>query len=364
MRNALVFCTLFLCAVAQAAGPKTMATLDRSALNTPAITSASAYNAASRLEILAFAHALANSETLSSPQLQERLAVKTLNPDAVNKVRQRYWQTLLTNYRYATQGCDDCETAPTRDALRQLAAAAQIAPARALFHRHYLDEQLRLAALFPAISSEIDVFSDAEMNGDRLKDGEFLLTFDDGPDASGGNTERLLAVLRQHALNGIFFALGEKLQQRAQQRPGSITALYQGQCLGMHGWQHQTHARGETWQRSVLDSAALIQQLAPQSYVALFRPPYGQRKADSAPFFAANAIRVTLWNIDSQDWSRQVNAAQAADRVLTLMLLWRHGIILFHDVHDKAPAAVETLQSQLQSAGIRWLDCRQFAAGN
>ncbi|MFT5781992.1 MAG: hypothetical protein ACI9EB_001366 [Pseudomonas sp.] len=73
---------------------------------------------------------------------------------------------------------------------------AKLAPPR--IHRSYLNEQLRLAALFAGLSSELDLFSDLEHNGDELADRQFLLSFDDGPSASKGNSDRLLATPGKH----------------------------------------------------------------------------------------------------------------------------------------------------------------------
>lgn len=358
-----LFCLLCGSTVAIAAGPKVMATLDRTALNEASLDSPTAYNRASRTEILAFAQVLLQSEKLSNEQLAQRLGVKKLNALSVERVRQRYWQRLLANYVHASKDCQRCEKIDSLNALRTQAAQEVIAEPRLRFHQHYLDELLRLAALFPAISSEIDTFSAAEVTGAQFDDGQFLLTFDDGPTPINGNTDQLLADLRQQDLQALFFVLGENLQKRLQQHSAEeIAALYRGQCVGMHGWQHQSHSRWEQWQSSVLDTAKLIQQTAPQSYAPLFRPPYGQRKADSGPFFLQHGIQVILWDIDSQDWSQQLSAQQVADRVLTLMLLWRQGIVLFHDVHNKAPVALEQLRSIAHSGSFRWMDCHAFNA--
>lgn len=87
-------------------------------------------------------------------------------------------------------------------------------------------------------------------------------------------------------------------------------------------------------------TAALLQQALPDNYVALFRPPYGQRRDDSAEFFRAQGLKVSLWNIDSEDWSPNITADQAGQRVLTLMLLWRRGVVVFHDIHNKVETAL------------------------
>ena len=86
-----------------------------------------------------------------------------------------------------------------------------------------------------------------------------------------------------------------------------------------------------------------------------------ERTADSGAFFAANHIRVMLWNIDSQDWNRKISAEQARQRVLSLMLLWRHGVILFHDIHPKAKVAIPWLLEQTRASGVQWVDCHGSA---
>ncbi|WP_163010338.1 polysaccharide deacetylase family protein, partial [Pseudomonas viridiflava] len=106
------------------------------------------------------------------------------------------------------------------------------APSHA-FHERYLDELLRKAALFPQISSEVARFGDHERNGDEFNDRVFLLTFDGGPAAVGGNTDWLADYLRKQKMNATFFVLGSSLQTRVERSSASdVQALYQGQCVG------------------------------------------------------------------------------------------------------------------------------------
>src|SRR6185295_2905859 len=91
----------------------------------------------------------------------------------------------------AELGCDGA--APTAATLAARARAfvehvpgdvePWLAAARA-FHRTYAAEQLRLASLFPRITSEVLTFDARERNGTEMADGDFLITFDDGPTAA------------------------------------------------------------------------------------------------------------------------------------------------------------------------------------
>ncbi|MWV12850.1 polysaccharide deacetylase family protein [Pseudomonas sp. R-28-1W-6] len=358
---------------AQAAGPATFATLDRGTWPEP-LHSQAAFDSASRAEILMFAQALQASEGLDEAGWKTRLGLKSANLQSIAQVRERFWQRLLENYRFARQSCtpasDFCAPAEDVAGLREQARQLVIAPdsryfawaeASQRFHLGYLNEQMRLAALFPRISSEIALFSDQERNGDELADRQFLLTFDDGPTALGGHTDKLAAWLREQGLNGTFYVLGSNLQQRLQKTSAAaLNQLYAGQCVASHGWEHKAHTSWADWQGSVSRTRELLQRELPALYLPLFRPPYGQRQADSQAFFASQGLQVALWQIDSQDWSSKVGAEAAGQRVLTLMLLWRRGVVLFHDIHNKAAGALPWLLQASNGAGVNWLDCHDY----
>lgn len=370
-----VFCLLVMAGLAQAAGPGAVASVDRS-LWPDSVASPAGFDRASRAEVLSFAHALSESERDGDDTLRDRLKLKHTQFDqsALDRVRTIYWRRLAANYTLASTNCMQSEPfclGPLDEtAFRKAAAAfthalddryAAWLVASQRFHRTYLDELLRLASLFQRTSSEVATYSPGELTGNELADRHFLLTFDDGPTRTGGNTDKLLDALRKQHLNATFFVLGEPLQARLQQNaPGELSRTYQGMCVGSHGWQHKSHSAWPQWQDSVTRSIGLVRNSLPSSYVPLFRPPYGQRRADSGAFFDAHGLRVALWNIDSQDWSSKMDADQVKQRVLTLMLLWRRGVILFHDIHAKAWAVVPWLVEQTSGTDLQWVDCHTY----
>ncbi|MDD0972694.1 polysaccharide deacetylase family protein [Pseudomonas fontis] len=370
MRLVLLLLTGLLSAAVQAA-PLEVATFDRrywpEQLDTPTL-----FDVASRAEILGFARVLHESEALDEGALAKRLNLRQVNMVAVAALRQRLWQQLWRNYDLAQKSCEQdasfCYVIEHLGDLRQQAEKFEVAadsfytawagPAR-VFHQRYLDEQLRKAALFPQTSSEIERFSDQERNGDGLNDRLFMLTFEGGP---GPATDALTDYLRRQKLDATFFVLGNGIQARRDKSSiNDLRALYQGQCVGILGWEYRSHAHWQQWQESVMRSAARVQGDLPEQYVPLFRPPYGQRRADSQGFFASQHLQVALWDIESQDQSA-LTAEQSAQRVLSLMLLWRHGVIQFHDNQPKAQAAVAWLLKNTAQSGIGWEDCKAYAA--
>ncbi|MBX8490241.1 polysaccharide deacetylase family protein [Pseudomonas cichorii] len=373
MRIVLAVCACLFWFEAQAAVPE-VATIDRSVwperLETPAL-----FDVASRAEILAFAHALSVSETLGEEGLKQRLGLRYINVPSLNVVRHRLWLRLLENYQAAQKSCEEdanfCVLVEDMEQLRQRAEEYQVSPdsfytawARpsAVFHERYLNELLYMAALFPQTSSEIERYNSDEMSGDEMPDRTFVLNFDSGPSPADGNTDWLADFMRQQKMTATFFVLGKSLQARLESSSAaSLQALYRQQCVGIQGWEYRSHSNWVDWQDSVQRSAALVQQVLPDNFVPLFRPPYGHRRADSGEYFRSQHLRVSLWNIDSQDAMGRLSAQQVGDRVLTLMLLWRKGTVVFHDMGNKAQSALPLLLANTAQSELIWDDCRNFS---
>lgn len=354
------------------AAPNEPATLDRSTWPEQ-LTSPTLFDVASRAEILAFSRALLDSEGLDEPALKQRLGLRMINLEAINALRERMWVRLLANYGFAEQSCDQdasfCFLVEDRETLRQQAAKFELGPDSFYtrwaepsreFHQHYLDEQLRKAALLPQTSSEVELFGDYERNGEPLHDRLFVLSFDSGANRVPDHTAWLTEYLRKANLSGVFFVLGSDIQGRlAQQSVAQLQRLYAGQCVGVQGWQFRSHSHWQDWQYSVTRSIELVKKRLPENFVPLFRPPNGQRRTDGAGFFQAQGLQVALWDIDPADSTRQLTGEQSAQRVLTLMLLWRHGVINFNTRQDGVKTALPWLLARTAQSGIGWEECRQ-----
>lgn len=362
-----------LLSLAVQAAPMPTASLDRSQwpeqLDSPVL-----FDVASRAEILSFAQVLHESELLDDGALAARLGLRQINLQKVRAVRAQMWQRLWQGYQQAQRSCEQdasfCYLLESMADLRTRSATfatevgtfytGWIEPSHQ-FHVRYLDEQLRKAALLPQTSSEVERLSSRERNGDELNDRMFVLTFVGGPGADGGSTDALTEYLRKQKLQGTFFILGNRLQQRRDTgAANALSQLYAGQCVGIQGWEYRSHAQWQGWQDSIKRAQARVQADLPAQYVPLFRPPYGQRRADGEAFMVSQQLRVSLWDIDAQD-DGPLTGEASAQRVMTLMLLWRKGVIQFHDSLPKAQLAVEWLLRNTVQSGIGWEDCRDYA---
>ncbi len=367
----VLFFTAWLLSVGAMAAPGDIATLDRSTwpekLDNPTL-----FDVASRAEVLMFARGLLGSEALDEAALAQRLGLRTVNLDAINSLRERLWQRLLTSYNYAQQSCDQdasfCFLVEDLPTLREQAAKFVVSdesyytkwaePSR-IFHQQYLDELLRKAALSPQTTSEVDHFGDYERNGDEMHDRLFLLSFDSAANLMPDNTEWLAEYLRKSNMSGTFFMLGKDIQARLNERSvSSLQVAFSRQCVGVQGWEFRSHSHWQDWQDSVRRSADLVKSKLPENYVPLFRPPEGQRRSDAGSFFHNQGLQVALWDIDAQDGAGKLKGNPSAQRVLTLMLLWRHGVINFNMKQDAVKTALPWLITQTAQSGIGWEDCQ------
>ncbi len=363
-----------------AAGPAMVAKVDRQLWQEP-INTPESFDKASRAYVLVYALMLQEMQKLSDTDMKSAFKIKTVNRASVTKWLNKELTLSLRNYQAAAKNCVDTDwtcvgsVTSTADLIKKSEALATKIPHNLSawhvnlehFTRAYITEQMRLAALFPAVSSEIDIFNDREWTGEAFADRQFLLTFDDGPTQAQGETDEVIAMLAANQKNAVFFVIGESFQNRLNKADAkTVAALYKNQCVAIHGWEHQSHAVWEKWQDSIKRTQSLLTSVLPKqsdattgSFLPLFRPPYGQRRADSGAFFQQQNLQVTLWNMDSQDWNNQVNSDDIFNRMITLMLIKRHGVLLFHDVQTKAKTALPLLFNELGNA-VEWQDCHSL----
>jgi peptidoglycan/xylan/chitin deacetylase (PgdA/CDA1 family) len=365
-----IFLFLFLLfANIYAVGPTKIATFNRALWSEPIVDKAS-FNKASRHEIISYVKQLTQTDLSSKATIQKFVGRKRVSPKSVQKWILFTQKNLVSNFKEAQKSCQNnqalCLQISNWNDLSKLALSykpnTQLKAwyqASQTFFSYYLYEQARLASLFPKTTSEIAQFDSSEIQGFNYQDGEFLLTFDDGPKYK--RTKAINKMLAQREIHAFFFLLGNNLEKSIKKHGSKkIQSLYQGTCVGSHGFIHKSHQRLKTWKSSYNRTRELIIRNNLNSQKIWFRPPYGQRHQKLISHLKSLGDQVMLWNIDSQDWNRRLNAKKIEDRVLTLMLLHRKGIILFHDIHPKAIKVVKALNDKYQKRWLNWVDCREF----
>ncbi len=353
----------------QAAGPSTVAKLN-SDLWPNSITSKQEFDTASRAEILIFLSVY--KELFSTDIKPSVLKIKSINAVSFERWKARFKTTWLNTFLDATKTCknekelgcsfkeNNFEKLLVYSENFKNSLPEKYNPWLEMsdgFYRTYLKEQARLAALFPNPTSEILPLSDIEIIGDRFKDGEFLITLDDGPTKTD-DTAKYSKLLKDNGISAFFFAVGDSLETKMKMTSAeTVKNIYQGQCLASHGYHHKSHQTWKEWKSSIDKNQALIKQITGKNSPIAFRPPYGQVQQDLVNYLASQHSTIYLWNIDSQDWHSGITAKEVSLRVKKLMLLWRKGIILFHDVHQKAFVAIPEVVQFAKGPNLHWIDC-------
>lgn len=330
-----------------------------------ALTSYPGFNAASRAEILSFGSELLASEMIPADEWPSRLHVTLLDMPALDQYRQLLWRRLLTSYRAAARDCGRCAHPDSVAALREIVARQPPAAPRfaawqqaaRTFHAAYLQQLLVRAAAAQWMPNEAQPLTPDELTGFELLDGEFLLTVDGGP-TSTSQTRRLARLLNDNGQNAVFFTIGERVQERARSESGSLHNLYADNCVATQGMQDRVMRGRDDWRESLAQGRQGLQQVSGSTRLPWFRPPQGERDLDIS---TRAPLRLVLWNIDSGDVRRGATATQVTDRVLTEMLLWRRGVIRFHDRSPLALQVLPGLFAQVQTSPVRWVDCRTYA---
>ncbi len=359
----------------KAGGPKQVAKIDRS-LWPYEISSTEEFDFASKMEMLVFIDVFQlRDQIMIEDSIKKFLGVEKISMSSINLWKEQTKKVLMSNFNALTntsvhnfieipkpinwQGLANAASSLEKSVPGNLKAWFTEAKA---FYDSYIYEQMRLAALFPRVTSEILTLQNSEVNGFTFGDKQFLLTFDDGPTLSGGNTDKLISTLSKNHMNGVFFVLGDNFNARLKaSSEQKMNELYNSVVVGSHGKVHNVHPKYSEWQYSITFTKHLIDSVITENNRAgYFRPPYGQRNDNMIEFLGQNDIRVMLWNIDSQDWNAKITSGEVADRVITLILLWRKGVLLFHDSHSKANEALPIIWNSLKNSDVNWMDAKQM----
>ena len=177
--------------------------------------------------------------------------------------------------------------------------------------------------------------------------GLCALTFDDGPSRY---TSHLLDMMAAENVKATFFVLGEN----AQRMPGIIhRQLAEGHEVASHSWSHPNLGRssGERIKREIAATDAVLRSLGAQP--VFFRPPYGSYTPYVAQVAREYGMEIAIWSHDSRDWKRLPRSyAQLPPFQLVEN---RHGVFLFHDIHERTVNDFPRIVSQLRASG-----CRRF----
>jgi len=197
-----------------------------------------------------------------------------------------------------------------------------------------------------------------QITGLRFADKTVLLTFDDGP--SSRYTPVVLDILQQHGVPAVFFQVGRNVGKGAESR----RVLAAGHALANHSFSHAflPKLNADKLNHQLADTNQALVAAVQQAPV-LFRPPYGARNDKVLEAATALGMKTILWNVDSVDWGDPVPQS-IASRVIAQVERQKHGIILFHDIHERTTQALPVVLDELTKRGYTFVgwDGKDFVA--
>jgi|SRR5579875_343748 len=193
-----------------------------------------------------------------------------------------------------------------------------------------------LAALnaLPALSAVAPALRAALGVEDRVPDGGFALTFDDGPHPQG--TPAALEVLAKQRVKATFFLVGEQVV-RYRSLAEEVAAA--GHRIGVHCFSHR-NLLGRL-PVAVWDDLARAEEAiatATGKTPDIYRPPYGVLSLAALTFARRRGWRTYLWTAWGRDWERTASPRSIAS--LLLAKAGPGGVGLLHDAdHYSAPGS-------------------------
>jgi peptidoglycan/xylan/chitin deacetylase (PgdA/CDA1 family) len=223
-----------------------------------------------------------------------------------------------------------------------------------------LQRRIPMEPLFAgaAIPSPAEILPGSrEISGTELPGKVLVLSFDDGPHRV--YTEEIKAILQKEQAPAVFFEIGRNLgaqEASGQIRLSALAAFTEdlvkgGYVVGNHSYTHAQLSKetGAPLDLEIRETDQLLRAI-PGAHSQLFRFPYGARTRVQLQALVPYHLRSVLWNIDSLDWADPVPSS-VADRVLKAIAHEKRGIILFHDIHDRAGKVLPVLIPKLRAAG-------------
>jgi peptidoglycan/xylan/chitin deacetylase (PgdA/CDA1 family) len=182
-----------------------------------------------------------------------------------------------------------------------------------------------------------------------LKDGEVVLTFDDGP--LRPTTRPILEALAEHCTKATFFMLGQMaLADRALVKE----VARRGHTVATHTWSHANLQvlSSEKGEAEIELGLSAVQQALGKPVAPFFRFPYLRDTAASLVYVGGRHLAAFALDIDSRDYQTR-DAAAVNARVMKDLAARGKGIILLHDIHASTAKALPRLLAALKEHGYK-----------
>lgn len=183
----------------------------------------------------------------------------------------------------------------------------------------------------------------------RLRPGEVVLTFDDGP--VPGKTKAILNTLDNYGVKATFLMVGSMVKSYPNEVKNVIS---RGHSIGSHTVDHANLAKVsfDDARAKIRAGEKVIISKTNFSSVPFFRFPYLASTPKLRNWLDQRGVVVLDVDIDSKDYFKD-SSATVANRTIDRVKRRGSGIILFHDIHSRTVAALPNFLRDLKAAGFK-----------
>ena len=187
-------------------------------------------------------------------------------------------------------------------------------------------------------------------NHDFLKNGEVVLTFDDGP--WPGNTEKVLKALADECVKATFFPIGKHATWSPQILKDVAAA---GHSVGSHTWSHKNLEKlpfDQAKEEIEKGLSAVQWALEGAETAPFFRFPVLKHPPDVVKYLGERNIAIFSTDFDSFDFKMR-KPEDVIKSVMDKLEKNGKGIILMHDFQHATAEALPELLKQMKEKGYK-----------
>ena len=184
---------------------------------------------------------------------------------------------------------------------------------------------------------------------DFLRDGEVVLTFDDGP--WPGNTPAVLKALAEQCTKAVFFPIGKHAMWHPEILKQVAAA---GHTIGSHTWSHADLSKltPDQAKEEIEKGVSAVRVALGQPEASFFRFPALRHSPELLTYLSTRNIGIFSTDMDSFDFKMR-KSEQVVDSVMSKLKKHGKGIILMHDFQRSTSQALPEILVQVKSNGYR-----------
>lgn len=175
------------------------------------------------------------------------------------------------------------------------------------------------------------------------------LTFDCGYE--NGNTDAILAALKNHSVPATFFVVGHYLESA----PDMIKRMVEeGHTVGNHTYHHPDMSQisdESTFRKEMEDTSNLYKEITGQDMAMYYRPPQGKYSTSNLEMAKAMGYSTFFWSLAYVDWN--VDDQPSTEEAMEKMTSRIHpgAVVLLHNTSSTNAKVLDDLLTKWESMG-------------